>query len=300
MKKLITTALASAMVLSMAATSFAVVADINDNIHTANNSGLVGADNKTSYAYGTTLYFPLVSDTNTAVDSYDDVKGTAIKQTWEMNGSAISKVEIIKKKATDNNYYYFLSVATKDSTSTKATDVAGEIKLKKSGTNGFETGVNLGFTLAFPVAADTNEILDEVQLHKFAGDEEDVINFDGGYFTVNTVGQGDLLISSNTKFNSELASWNPQANLDFITFNNPSFNKIGELTINAPAGSFLYVLNSDKTFGKVNATYDEYEEAFKLKTRTLGSYVISDVALKTSAGSTDNGSKPNPGTGAIA
>ncbi len=298
MKKFVTTALASAMVLSMAATSMAVVADINDNIHTANNSGLIGADSKATYSYGSTLYFPLVSDTNTSVSSYDDVKGTAIKQTWEMNGSAISKVEIVKKKATDNNYYYFLSVATKDNNSTKSTDVAGEIKLKKSGTNGFETGVNLGFTLAFPVAADANEILDKVQLHKFVGDEEDVLNFDGGYFTVNTVGQGDLLLSSNTKFNAEIASWNPNANLDFITFNNASFNKIGELTINAPAGSYLYVLNADKTFSKVNATYDEYEEAFKLKTRTLGSYVISDVEFKISSGS--GSGKPNPGTGANA
>ena len=32
----------------------------------------------------------------------------------------------------------------------------------------------------------------------------------------------------------------------------------------------------------VKATYDEYEEGWRVKTRTLGKYLISDVELKTS------------------
>jgi hypothetical protein len=58
-----------------------------------------------------------------------------------------------------------------------------------------------------------------------------------------------------------------------------SFNKIGELFLPADEGTFLYVLNSDGTLSAANAEYDSYEEGFFIKTRTLGSYVISDIEL---------------------
>ena len=85
----------------------------------------------------------------------------------------------------------------------------------------------------------------------------------------------------------------------------------GELTIEAPEGSFLYAVNADGSVSAIKAEYDEQEEAFKLKTRTLGAYVISDSELKTgvstgtssesenNSGTTEN-VKPNPSTGAIA
>ena len=58
----------------------------------------------------------------------------------------------------------------------------------------------------------------------------------------------------------------------------------------------------------VNAEYDEYDEAFVVKTRTLGKYVISDVELtivntvpeveNNNQGQTGGNVIKNPGTGA--
>ena len=55
---------------------------------------------------------------------------------------------------------------------------------------------------------------------------------------------------------------------------------------------------------ETSATWDEDASAFVLKTKTLGSYVLSDKALKnvssssSDSGSSSNGSVTNPDTGA--
>ena len=75
---------------------------------------------------------------------------------------------------------------------------------------------------------------------------------------------------------------NPEANMDFFTLKAaPRFNKIGEFTLYADGDVFKYIYEVDKDgqIKELNATYDEDEEGFVFNTRTLGSYVISDVEL---------------------
>jgi hypothetical protein len=126
---------------------------------------------------------------------------------------------------------------------------------------------------------------------------------------VNVTGQGKLLLYYDEKFNASVAAAYPYANLDFVNFNGASFNRTGTLSILAEEGSYLYALNADGSLSKISAEYDEYEEAFKISTRTLGKYVISDTELTLVAASTSStasssnsstGTKTNPGTGAAA
>ena len=48
---------------------------------------------------------------------------------------------------------------------------------------------------------------------------------------------------------------------------------------------------------RVNAEYDEYDEAFIIKTKTLGKYIISDTELKIVNIPSDNGNNGNSGNG---
>ena len=76
---------------------------------------------------------------------------------------------------------------------------------------------------------------------------------------------------------------------------------------------YLYQINSDGSLSEVpNAEYDDADEGFYFKTRTLGSYVVSDMELDTSATESSDESDDivvtpvdpvtpvNPGTGARA
>ncbi len=98
-------------------------------------------------------------------------------------------------------------------------------------------------------------------------------------FTVDVTGQGKLNLAWNTDFNKEVADLDKSANMDFVTFEGtPSFNKNGTLYIYADKDSYLYEV-VDGELEAVDADYDEDYEAWELKTRTLGGYVISDKEL---------------------
>lgn len=319
MKKFFAAALASAMVVSMAATSFAaatVKVEKASGATTYNSDTYVFTPVVAEVAYGKAVFYQLLSETNAQITEYDAVKGTSITQKWELNGSAVEKLEIVKKKngTGASDYAYYLSVKTKDNSTLNKTDVVGTVTLRKSGTDGFTSDENkfnvpVNFTLGYGKLSELDgnkslEVQDSLKIMfdpALTGDQ--TITFakaSNNYFEVNVDGQGKLLVKADVKYNADIAAKYPAANLDFFTGNGASFNKIGELTIAAAPGSFLYAVNADGNLTAVKATYDEYEEAFKIKTRTLGAYVISDAELKLVATTPVDPAKPNPGTGANA
>ncbi|MEG2205003.1 MAG: hypothetical protein RRY21_07575, partial [Oscillospiraceae bacterium] len=116
-----------------------------------------------------------------------------------------------------------------------------------------------------------------------------------------TEGQGKIVLENDTDFNADVAAKYPEANLDFVNGNGASFNKTGEMFLEAEEGSFLYALSADGTLKAVKAEYDF--DGFTFKTRTLGCYVISDMELVlTDAPVVDGGVvvAPNPPMGAAA
>lgn len=333
MKKFFAAALASAMVVSMAATSFAATAAIVAGVEKETNasgkvvpvlykesSGLM-VKNTGLVGYGKTAFFALTSNANgnsAPITEYDSVKGTSIKVKWEIGATAVEKLEIVKKKNGSQDYSYYLAVATKASTSTKQTDVAGTVNLRKSGTPSFDlkeaTAVDVSFTLGYATTTGDRNVDDTATIYNFVNIKQNDSTADktqeaeeyelklpgGNYFTVNTIGQGKIILAADMNYNADIAAKYPAANLDFFNGNGATFNKTGELTILADEGTFLYAVNADGNLVAVKNTYDQYEEAFKVKTRTLGAYVISDVELKLTTTTPVDPAKPNPGTGANA
>ena len=332
MKKILTLGLAAAMVLSMGAAVSAKTDDslypvgaISDSayLYDSDTSAVDLSQSVESVAYGKTVYYPLLnksdaSDPFNYVYESDAVSGIKVKSSWDMNGKLVKGVEVAKKKVTGEaqKYIYFVAVTLAESNSTSSVDVVGTVEMRKSGSFDYEDmQLDVNLEVAYPVATDT-VITEDPQLFKegtgFIGDSEEEFTFecdDDSFFTVNTVGQSKLLLSATTDFDSKIADLYPDANLNFFYGNGATFNKTGVLTLAAEEGSYLYQLK-DGAMVRVNAEYDEYDEAFIIKTKTLGQYIISDTALKivnvpgngsnnnNNGGSGSNGGTSNPSTGA--
>lgn len=268
--------------------------------------------------HGETVYYPLrgmltdesaigPGDGAALVYESDAVKGLKLKTSWSTGSSLVKSVELVKKKlggalrtelgisGTSRGYAYFIAVTFKPAASTGVGYVSGAISAGKSASgnapklshdaNRAELDIEVAYERAEPGDPVTKTVKWFDAGYSFDDDDETefiLVDDDIGYFTVSTVGQGDLLLSVSTAYDSAVAARYPDANLDFITGNGGSFNRTGVMTIFADEDSYLYQLNSAGVLSEVNADYDEYEGAFTFKTRVLGSYVISDVELDTS------------------
>ena len=200
----------------------------------------------------------------------------------------------------------------------KVEDLAGEIRVGRSKSaakkSPFTFDLELSYyadnTLTGTTARpwDGGELISgETGIVSFDKEEGEIdIEFeDVATFTVDISGQGKLNLTWNTSFNKEFGAMYDYANLTFVNFEGtPSFNKNGTLMVYAEPDTFFYEVTADGAKA-VDAEYDEDYEAWVLTTRTLSSYVISDVELTektvtdTEDGSStaDDGSKPIPDTG---
>lgn len=271
----------------------------------------------------------LIAANSEFVFESDAVDGIKIKQKWDMNSRLVNNVEIAKKKVTggdtSHKYIYFVAISIKDSGSTNAADISGTVQLRKSGEFDYDDmELEVDMEIAYELSED-NEITEDVKLfkegHGFEGDENEEFTFecdDETYFEVNTLGQGKILLAASSDFDERVSTVYPNANLDFFYGNGASFNKTGTLYLAAESGSYLYQLKDDGRLVKAVAEYDEYDDCFVIKTRTLGKYVISDTELplvdtpivggSANSGSSNSGSSnsgtvvspSNPVTGAMA
>ncbi len=194
-----------------------------------------------------------------------------------------------------DNYYYFLAVSLKSSTTTSDTDVIGTVTFNKSKdpkvddlvvdvsmtvdwANSYRTATD------FEVDGDVGPLKSETYYAlKFSADDEVAIEFsDDSIFTVDVSGQSKLLVYYDTKYNSKIAAKYPLAELNFWNGNGAKFNRVGEMFIPVKEdyAQFLYQVNADGTLSEVTgAEYDKYDEGFYFYTRVLGTYVISDMEL---------------------
>lgn len=226
-------------------------------------------------------------------------------------------------------YTYWVKIDTKDSVTTKDIDVVGSISVGTTKSNADKwPSLSMGVTLTNTDNANKGDYTDreddvyiepgERAVVSFADDASDefTVEFgDDAYFVFNARGQGKLNLAYNTKYNKDFAYDYDDANIDFINFEGePSTNRTGTLYIYADEDSYIYEVTS-KGAKKINgAYYDDDEEAWVIRTRSLTSYAISDKKLKTvdqmNNGSSSNSSnkpgssnnkpgngKPNPDTG---
>jgi hypothetical protein len=245
----------------------------------------------------------------------DDLKKPNVYTDWRI-GNADAEIRMVKYGAGD--YRYSVVVTVPENDTNKPVDLEGKImvgRTKNAAEDAIYGSFDLGVTYA-PAAEVVKtyegETLEagKTGIYKFDSEDGEIdIEFgDQALFTVDVTGQGKLNLAWSTSFDSEIADKDKSANMDFITFKGePSFNKNGTLYIYAADDTFLYQV-VDGELKAVDADYDEDYEAWKLTTRTLGRYVISDKELdldeintveddKDNTSSTTDGGKENPDTG---
>ena len=227
-------------------------------------------------------------------------------------------------------YYYMVAITVEDSSSTSDADIIGTLTLSKSKKPkaddiDFDVAINVDWEQSYrktedlTITGDYDPIYSETYYAlKFDCDEEVELGFnDDSTFTVDVSGQPKTLLYFDTDFNSSIAAKYPLAELNFWNGNGAKFNRTGEMFLSIGDEDYddyyLYQINSDGSLSEVpNAEYDDADEGFYFKTRTLGSYVASDMELDTSATESSDESDDivvtpvdpvtpvNPGTGARA
>lgn len=231
-------------------------------------------------------------------------------------GPTVASVKVYETVGTTTTSKYIWAVLVKlPDTNTATVDISGNIAIAKTKTAakdskvffGWGTGAKyeemIGINGSYTYNKDTNAVILNVN-----DDDTDIdIEFgDDARYEVNASGQGKVNVKYNTKFNSEFAALYPNANIDFLTFEKtPSFNRTGTLYVKADADTFIYAVTADGA-KEIDAVYDADEDAWKIKTRTLGAYAISDVELKVAEVAPEVAPeveapeatvKPNPSTG---
>ena len=197
----------------------------------------------------------------------------------------------------EGSYYYMVALTVEDSSSTSDADIIGTLTLSKSrkpkcNDLEFDIAINVDWEQSY---RKTNELTIDTDYGpfysetyyalKFDCDEEIELSFnDDSTYTVDVSGQPKILLYYDLDFNSSIASKYPYAELNFWNGNGAKFNRTGELFISIGDDDYddyyIYQINSDGTLSEVSgAEYDSSDEGFYLRTRTLGSYVISDVEL---------------------
>ena len=230
-----------------------------------------------------------------------------------------------KENEATRGYKYLVVIELKDSTSTKTQDLSGDVRVGKTITdakNNKDDGYFYNLELEVKNDKTDEKIGDDkdtvtVNLDKYndnyvldVADDAGVTDIEFGkdgelaLFTVDLDGQSDVNVGYSTKFNADIADKYPAANLEFIKWTaNPTFNRTGDLYIYADEDSFIYEVTADGLKEISKAEYDEDYGAWKIRTRKLGSYVISDEELDVTAStssseaSSSGTSSSNPVTG---
>ncbi len=234
---------------------------------------------------------------------------------WEQGRDLVSSVTI------DNDDEVLVVALKPDYKTTKEKTLEGTIKLREKGKTRYAT-LSINATVGFDVVDLTVDVNGDVEVPTIdsgalyriddAGKGYGTLSFSAGDTDVSVRVYDDevyYLYSNNDAIKSVLTA-NPDSDavIDFLTFE-------GTPTFNSTATVNFYGVEEDQIIyemrnGRLNrsaAKWSEDDGAWVLKTRTLGSYVISDQALKSptgttggssSGGSSSTGGVDNPVTGA--
>lgn len=141
--------------------------------------------------------------------------------------------------------------------------------------------------------------------------EDVTLTFDGTDFEVEfskLYDQSRVLLYYNTTPNKDIVRANMDADLDFVNFpGKPEFSNAGDFIFQVDEDKYIYEIVDGKLVPS-SFRWDDEIGAWKMRGTVLGSYVVSDIELKTtsldsSSDETDASSgagdeENNPGTGA--
>lgn len=319
MKKTFALVLAVAMVMSLAAVSFAAPTRTTSTVTAAAKAGkqndmlsLTGPFRYDGDAhqmkseliqYGKAAYWQIEYNGN-PVTNYNDIEKLKIKTKWEMGSDLVESLKIVKKNVS-SNYEYFVELKTKATATTSDSDIIGTLtfnmKKNKDATNptwefddaDIDLTLNVYFenswldsAASYVIGKNTVSPVfkpDTKYLLKFDSDGEEDLEFgleqNEGTFTVDVSGQGKVVLEFNTTANDAIVAANPGAKMFFVNFNNVKFNRTGEFAYESETFEYVYEIKDGKLVNIPSAEYDDADETIYFNTRTLGAYVFSDVEL---------------------
>ena len=111
-------------------------------------------------------------------------------------------------------------------------------------------------------------------------------DFDNDYgthvakYVVRIVEQESLFLGFNETENTTLTEKYKTAKMRFINWDaRPTFELEGSLSIYMEPNEYIYGIKDDNTLYRLGGSYDSENDAYVIKTKTLGSYVVSSKAL---------------------
>ena len=322
MKKILALTLAAVMAAGMTTVAFA---DDKDVVVTFDTNKYVLDDGEAAYddilndeyvKGGDEIALPILIDGQPYVINADFDKKLVADVDWDVN-EADTEFRFVKYakdtfSSTEALRVYSLVITVPENDGDKVIDLMGTVAVGKTRSEAKDADredVSVSIApAAVPVTPFDRANFDagKTGIVSFSDEEGEIdIEFgDQAMFTVDVTGQGKLNLTWNTTFDKEFAAKYDYANLDFINFEGePSFNKTGDFYIFADEDAFIYRKGAEGVEA-VNAEWDEDMDAWKLRTRKLDSFVISDVELDEQtvtdtddSSSTTDGGKENPDTG---
>ena len=298
MKKFFALVLAVAMIMSMAAVSFADLAIAAEGKRYDSDADALKGD----LGYGDTVMFQLFED-DAAMTEYKMVEKLKVKVKYEMGADVVENVSIVKKYIDGEGYVYFVAFKTKNATATADADVIGTLTFnRKADTKeGIAKIDDLDIDFSFNVfhrnnylnKEDTMKVVggsdvelkwDTVYLLKFDYDDEVDFTFgkedmNEGTFTVDVSGQGKLYMKWNTKADEAIVAANPGVKMNFVNFNGAKFNRTGEFAYEMEDGVACYKVVNGALVAIPGAEFDAADDCFYFNTRVLENYVFANAEL---------------------
>ena len=285
MKKFLCATLAAAMALSMASVAFA--AKYEDKVEV----------NPVTYAKDKRFYFDhSYAIADVMVNDPDVIKDIKVSYDIDMGEEFVEDIKLVPVKDAINKSHYALKVYfAEEAKNVNHEDVIGTVTLKAKsnyelvnaelnadGDN--ELVMDLGMEISNYDANKMDEIYDDVCVYNFDDiddDEHEISLFaESGRFVVDVRGQGKVTIKSTVKYSKGIEALDNHNDIAYTYYNGNEvkFNKMGTLYLNAKDTDVLYGMKDGKLV-KIANNYDEDEEAFVLRTREIGSYVVAEKEL---------------------
>lgn len=222
---------------------------------------------------------------------------------WTQGKDLVSSVTI------DDDDEVLVVTLKKDYKSTKDKTLEGTVKIREKGkTKYYSLSINaeIGYSVV-DLAVDANgEIeLDDVDKDSIYRIQDN----DRGYGTLSfSAGDTDItvrvydgevyyLYANNDAIKAVLTANNDtDSDIDFLTFEGtPTFNATATVNFyGVDEDMYIYEVNNNGRLTRSGATWNEDNDSWELRTRTLGSYVFSETALKSPAGNSANDKTGNP------
>ncbi len=255
------------------------------------------------------LTSPKKSEVESIKFTDDDTVKVTLKANYTTTGKSMAGNVAIKAKSGVSIAYRDTFIASAASASATGTWGRSILKIGCTGTPKFDADNDLiinytdykndpanangaDYIIDFNTVAGTTQIS-----WGTIGGNNAFVNDPNFYFECKVNGQGKLFLALNNDVNKAIVQKYEDADLDFYNFPaRPSFDYTGTARVfYDEANKFVYeVVSTDGGIGLklINTTYDADEESYSWKTKTLGSYVVSDKELDVVA---DGVANPNTG-----